>query len=1011
MADDAFIDSQVEALLESGVFERHWYMAQCGVYFHNSIAAAKHFIREGMPKEASPHPLIEPRVWPEHLRNAWKKMLFDKAMAWFRKPKLSQPAFGPLFEARYFEDIPDAAYAGHPGGLLGYILQEAEPGFELPTRYGKVPFAAVRRSWPESYSRLKSHLRLIGPRNTHGWDAARTAAWIADLPGVSEEHAQATISVIMPTWNRSEVVTSAIRSIQAQTHSNWELIVADDGSSDSTLDAVHAMAAADGRIRVLELDHGGVSAARNAGLDAATGEYLAFLDSDNQWPSTFLELMVRGLKKEGLRAAYAGLELHNEGKTTYRGYEGGHEHLLVVNHVDLNVFVVERSLATEVRFDESLRRWVDHDFVVRVAAQAELRYLPFIGCIYDDDRDMPDRITTSESEAWQWVVLGKNLVSWDQADGPGEIPGRVSVVIPIYQDWKMTLRAVQAVLENSDDADLEVILVDNGSAHYHGSTLSQFFAGEPRVRYERLPRNMNFAIGSNYGASIATGEFICFLNNDTEVRPGWLAPMLESIRDSAVRGVQPLLQYPDDSIQTAGTVFLAPRTPPTHFLTGLPPEDADAVSGMEFSAVTAACVLMRKSEVAQLKGFDPIYVNGMEDIDLCLRAIDSFGGHFVVNPAARVTHYESKTPGRGRKIPENRKALMDRWSDRMPPLDTDKFTTAGLVPAGIGGDKLWIVQPRPVVVRDRSKPWDRWGLRISSVGGVRGDRWGDTYYANSLAVALGRCGKKVLTYRHGANTETSQSFDDVNLVIRGLDKVTPIPDQLNVLWVISHPEDVTVEEVRAFDLVYASSASWAASMSARSGVEVRTLLQATDASIFYPIDEDAVELTRPLTFVGGHFPQRTRRAVADALTSGADLRIIGHGWRRLPETIHEAEGVPNAELGDVYRGATRVLADHWSDMAEMGFIQNRIFDAAACGTPVITDEVVGVSDVFGSLVQVYESVDHLRFLASSRADDLFGTYEARKEQAQDVLAQHSFDARAAQLIADVAARRAALFGA
>lgn len=1008
MADEQ-IEDTIEALLESGIFERHWYMAQCGVYFHNSVSAATHFVQVGMAREASPHPLMEPRVWPEHLRRGWKAGNFGPVMNWFRKPKLDQPPMGPLFEARYFE-VPDALFAKHPGGLLGYFLEHSGEDAVLPTRFGNIGFGPVKDSWPGLYARLKAHNRLVGTRNVYGWNAVREREWIEALPQLDDTAGPIRVSVIMPTWNRAHTVARSIRSVQSQTHRDWELIVVDDGSTDSTRDVIRAMAVTDTRIRLVEAAHGGVSAARNAGLDAATGDYVAFLDSDNEWPSRYLDLMLRGVVSAGATAGYAGLELHDGDKTMYRAYEGDIDHLMIVNHVDLNVLVVERQLAIETRFDDSLRRWVDHDFAIRVGKTTRLHMFPFIGCVYDDDRGAATRITTVESDAWQWVVLGKNLVEWHAVPDGEVVRGRVSVAIPIYQDWRMTLRAVLAVLENSGEHDVEVILVDNGSAYQHGAALTQFFAGEARVRYERLPRNMNFAIGSNFGAASGTGEYICFLNNDTEVRDGWLDPLLARIQDPAVRGVQPLLQYPDDSIQTAGTVFLAPRTPPTHFLSKLPPEDASGVGELEFSAVTAACVLMRRSELAELGGFDPIFVNGMEDIDLCLRAIEKFGGHFAVEPTSRVTHHESKTPGRGKQIPENRKFLMERWKDRFPAPDTVKFQKAGFEVAGVGGDKLWLTQPRPLIVRSRVDGHSRWGIRHSAIGGARGDRWGDTFYAESLAAALSSPERKVVTYRHGANAETERSYDDVNLVLRGLDKVTPIPDQVNVLWVISHPEEVTVEELRAFDLVYASSVRWAQRMSDAAGIEVRPLPQATDASIFHPPVEGEVLERRPVTFVGGHFPHRVRQVVADALVSGVDMRVIGHGWRNLPPTIHEAERIENSALGDVYRGARRILADHWPDMAEMGFIQNRIFDAVACGTPVISDQVEGIDELFGSLVQVYTDVDHLRFLASDAAEPVFGDPEERLAQAQEILREHSFGARAKTLVEDVRTVRERLFG-
>lgn len=1000
----------VDALIASGLFERHWYMAQCGVYFHNAIQAAQHYVEIGMPLEASPHPMVEPRVWPQHLRNAWKDRKVTAVLNWFRRPKAEQPAMGPLFEARFL-DVEDSEFASHPGGALGFFIETASPTTLLPTRFGEVSFDDLRQTWASSFALLKRQKRSTLPRNVNSWDYGREREWLRSIDGVDLDYGDRVgVSVIMPTWNRASSVVAAVRSVQMQTFEDWELIVSDDGSTDSTVAAVRALASCDSRVVLVKNEHKGVSAARNSGLARARGKYVAFLDSDNVWPEYYLERMLKGLESTGSLAAYAGLELHDGAKTSYRVFEGGVSELLVVNHIDLNVLMVERELAVATLFDEGLKRWVDHDFAIRIAKETNVEMFPFIGCIYDDDRASEDRITTTESDAWQWKVLGKNLVEWGGERRAQYVPNRVSVVVPVYQDWRLTLLATKAVLENSRGFDVEVMLVDNGSAHYYGVALSQFFAGESCVNYIRLPRNMNFAIGSNVGAAAASGEFICFLNNDTEVREGWIEPLVERLKDPEVRGVQPLLQYDDDSIQTAGSVFLAPRTPPTHFLSGLAPENAFGTENMKFSSVTAACLLMRRSEVAELEGFDPIFVNGMEDIDLCLRAIERFGGYFAVEPRSRVTHHESKTPGRGKKIPENRKFLMERWAGKLPAVDSAKYAEVGFKVEGVGGDKLWLAQPRPIVARDRSAGQDRWGLRISSIGGSRGDRWGDTFYAASLASALERKGKKALSYRHGANTETERSYDDVNLVIRGLDKVYPIPDQVNVLWVISHPEDVTVEEIRAFDLVYASSGPWARQMSEKAGVEVRVLHQATDSSIFHPAAEGAVLVQRPVTFVGAHFPQRVRQVVADALTSGVDMRVIGHGWRNLPASIHEAERVANSDLGDVYRGASHVLADHWPDMAEMGFIQNRIFDAVACGTPVITDRVEGIDEVFGSLVQVYEDVDHLRFLASDEGAATFGSVEERRAQAEEVLRLHSFDARADTLIADVAERRRELFG-
>jgi len=1011
--------SELDLLLESGLFNRYWYSAQSDRYFSSQRAAAEDFLQYGMPKEMSPHPLMDSRSWPDHLRQAWKQGKLGPVMKWFRKSLESQPAIGPLLVPKLLSTesriITSNDVEGHPGGTLGWLLEHAPDDYVVDLVNVSWVWGDVRDSWTSVVDTIKIQTFRSRSRGRGNWDRAAEDTWRRGLSEVElpvSPGGSPLISVIMPAWNRSEVIARAIRSVQRQTFPRWELIVVDDGSTDSTREVVHLMAAADPRIRLIEADHGGVCAARNHGIERAAGQWLSFLDTDNLWPADYLELSLKGAANSGARAVYAGLELHDGEKVSYRAYQGGLEALMVVNHIDLNVLTVERDLALEAGgFDETLKRWVDHDFAIRIAKIAEPRLLPFIGCEYWDDREAKNRITTSESEAWQWVVLGKNLVDWEDMETREVVPGRVSISMPVYQDWAMTARAVRSVLDNSGDVDVEVVIVDNGSAYYYSAPLGQLFHGNPRVRYVRLPRNMNYSIGSNYGAFLGTGEYTCFLNNDTVVREGWLQPMIDRLKDPMVVAVQPLLQYPDDSIQTAGTVFMAENTLPGHFLANHPPEDARNTSQERFSAITGACMLWRTKDVAKLRGFDPFFVNGMEDIDLCLKALRELGGYFAVEPSSQVTHYESKTPGRGLNINTNRQAFMQRWNGLLPAPETDKYARAGFRLAHVGGDNNLIPAPRPVVVRSPEALQQRWGIRYSSTGGHYGDRWGDTYYVGSLADSLRRLDREVVGYRHGHNVDRSQAFDDVNLVVRGLDKINPIPGAVNVLWVISHPEDVTVDEVRAFDLVYASSLSWASEMSLRSGRAVKPLLQATDVTRFHLPSTSSEDRRRPTTFVGANTPNRKRPVIADALRAGIDLAIVGHGWEDVLEPrMHEADKIRNEDLGEFYRSSQRVLADHWPDMAEMGFIQNRIFDAVACGTPVVSDAVTGLDKVFGSMVQVYESVDELRWLCSPDGLSAFGTAEERMLQAREVTDKHSFDARAETLVADVeewqASRRA-----
>ncbi len=997
-------------LLATGIFDADFYALTANRSFTRVEDAASHFLARGMARLASPHPLVHVKSLPDFVMDLWRAGDIDGVLAHLRADPTALEPLGPLFDPRLLPASTAEAGAGHPGGCLGRFLEQATDSTPLPAPGRTALWGDVRKATDGYLTSFGRGRRLRRPRTTTKWDAKAEARWRSEVSAMDVPAAaggQPLVSVIMPAWNRETKVVAAIRSVQAQTLDAWELIVVDDGSDDDTLGVVRALAAGDDRVRPLERPHGGVCAARNAGLAVARGEFVAFLDTDNEWEPDFLELMVKGLQHAGAGAAYSGIELRTGESTSYRAYDGGLDDLLVKNHIDLNVLVLRSSLLKEVGgFDESLRRWVDHDLAIRVARRETPVLFPFIGCRYDHEDEGGTRITTTESENWQFVVLGNNLVDWAQLERQrgGEVPGRCSVVMPAYQDHVMTTEAVDSILRSP--GDVEVIVIDNGSSLETGTALAQLWASEPRVRLIHLARNLNFAIGSNIGAAEATGEYVFFLNNDTVAPENALAPLLERLQDRECLGVQPLLLYPDNSVQAAGTVFVADNHLPVHFLAGMPPEDAQVTRHLRFRAVTAAALLMRRADVVRLRGFDPLFVNGMEDVDLCLRATaDNPHGSFAVVPSVSFQHLESKTPGRGLHLDENRRLFIERWRGRLPAPERDKLGVAGLRAERFVTDGRVVPGLRPVWVRDRPRARLRWGLRYAAIGGSKGDRWGDTSFAESLAAALRRQGQEVVTYRHGANRETAQVFDDVSLVLRGLDLVPPIPGIINLLWVISHPELVTPVEVRGFDLAFAASTSWSNAWTKRSGREVRPLLQATDPDRFAPL-EGHEQFTRPAVFVGGHYSRRERRVVVDALAAGVDLRIIGSGWDGVvPDGIHESDHVDNQELSGVYRTASRVLADHWPEMAEQGFLQNRLFDAVASGARVISDDVVDLREVFGSAVQTYDGLPDLRHLCSPEGALRFGTRDEILEQAEVIRTRHSFDARARTLVEAVESMR------
>jgi spore maturation protein CgeB len=217
-----------------------------------------------------------------------------------------------------------------------------------------------------------------------------------------------------------------------------------------------------------------------------------------------------------------------------------------------------------------------------------------------------------------------------------------------------------------------------------------------------------------------------------------------------------------------------------------------------------------------------------------------------------------------------------------------------------------------------------------------------------------------------------------------------------MMWVISHPEAVTDEELRGQDRVFAASTVWAQQAGRRAGVEVLPLLQCTDPARFQP---GAAEPDHgdPVLFVGNS-RNVFRPVVRDLLAAGVDVAIYGDKWDRFlgPGKVR-GRFVPNERLAAAYASAGVVLNDHWDDMRTEGFYSNRLFDAAACGARIVSDHIDGLEDLFGGLARTFRDGPELvRLVRAAPAG--FPDGGRRLELAKHVAAEHSFDARARTLL-------------
>ncbi len=248
---------------------------------------------------------------------------------------------------------------------------------------------------------------------------------------------------------------------------------------------------------------------------------------------------------------------------------------------------------------------------------------------------------------------------------PAAAAPRVSIVIPTFNKLELTRQCLLSLQKYTVSHPCELIVVDNGSTDGTvGFLKSEETAGHLRAVLN--PKNLGFAKACNQGAEVARGRYVVFMNNDTEVQNGWLAPMISLAEtDATIAGVGSKLLFPDGTLQHAGVALgeVVGRDPllAVHTFYKAPADLPEANQRRVYQALTAACLLVRKSAFDAVGGFDEGFWNGYEDVDLCLR-FQERGWLMVYEPASVVIHHESQSgPARFQKVQENIRRLHQKW--------------------------------------------------------------------------------------------------------------------------------------------------------------------------------------------------------------------------------------------------------------------------------------------------------------------------------------------------------------
>lgn len=301
------------------------------------------------------------------------------------------------------------------------------------------------------------------------------------------------------------------------------------------------------------------------------------------------------------------------------------------------------------------------------------------------------------------------------------------------------------------------------------------------------------------------------------------------------------------------------------------------------------------------------------------------------------------------------------------------------------------------------------GVATSVRARHQSEQWGDTHLARGLMRSFRRRGYRAVELIRPDWESDRAVRCDVTIHLRGLHRRPAVEGQINILWVISHPERVELDECDQYDIIASASAKHASELGTALGRSVAYVPQATDADTFRP-GRVRSDVATDVLYVGNNrWPPR--RAPRWLLGEGRSFDLYGSAWEGLPEhAMLVANHVHNRDLPALYRSAGVVVADHHGTMRRDGFLANRLFDVLASGGVVVSDEVDGLRGVFGELVPTYATpADLIRVVDATMSDTRARFHRARAGRAF-VVAAHTLDHRAESLLDLIAHHRASQDG-
>ncbi len=490
---------------------------------------------------------------------------------------------------------------------------------------------------------------------------------------IAEFVEQPLISIVMPVYNAEpNWLAAAIDSVRNQIYPHWELCIADDCStSPSVRPVLERYAAADSRINVFyRPTNGHISEASNSAIELATGDWMALLDQDDLLTEDALYYIARTINKQPkIELIYSDEDKISNGKRFDPYFKPDWNPDLLRSHnmiCHLGVYKLDR-VRSIGGFRKGYEGAQDYDLALRFADELSVDQIAHIQRVLYHWRNHPSSTAQSGGKKSYAVLAGQKALS-DHLERKGirgrveilptgmyrpvyELPEKkplVSLIIPTRNGLQLVRTCVNSILQKTDYPNYEILIIDNNSDD--PATLEYFrhIEAESRVFVIRDEQPFNYSAINNRAVDRARGDYVGLINNDIEViSPDWLTEMMSHAVQAGIGAVGARLWYPDDRLQHGGVIVgLGGVAGHAHkFLPkGAPGYSYRGELIQTLSAVTAACLVVRKSIFEAVGGLNETLTVAFNDVDFCLKVREA-GWRNVWTPFAELYHHESATRG------------------------------------------------------------------------------------------------------------------------------------------------------------------------------------------------------------------------------------------------------------------------------------------------------------------------------------------------------------------------------